>query len=62
VSYSALFCEAMAFPLVTPDDLVGWLRALEPHIQITLNGVPSTKKPKPAEDYRVSVINRQALV
>jgi hypothetical protein len=52
----------MAFPLVTPDDLVGWLRALEPHIQITLNGVPSTKKPKPAEDYRVSVINRQALV
>jgi three-Cys-motif partner protein len=62
VAYSDLLCEAMAFPLVTPNDLVGWLRALEPHIQITLNGVPSTKKPKPAEDYRVIVINRQALV
>jgi len=61
VDYADLFCEAMAFPLVTPDDLVGWLRALEPHIQITLDGAPSTKKPKPAEDYRVVVINPRAL-
>lgn len=24
LSYSDLFCEAMAYPLVTPDDLVSW--------------------------------------
>ena len=61
MAYADLFCEAMAFPLVSPNDLVGWLRALEPNIQITLAGVPSKKKPKPAEDYRVTVINPKAL-
>lgn len=61
VAYADLFCEAMAFPLVTPNDLVEWLRALEPHIEIRLAGVPSRKKPKPSEDYRVVVINPKAL-
>jgi three-Cys-motif partner protein len=60
VEYRKLFCEAMFFPLVTPDDLVGWIKALEPNIRVTLDGVPSTKKPKPSEDYRV-VINPKAL-
>ena len=32
VPYSKVFCEGMAFPLVTPDDLIAWLRALEPNI------------------------------
>src|SRR6266498_3674689 len=57
VEYKELFCEAMFFPLVTPNDLVGWLRALEPNIRIDLGGVPSRKKPQPSEDYRVVVIN-----
>lgn len=61
VEYRKLFCEAMFFPLVTPDDLVRWIKALEPNIKITLDGVPSTKKPKPSEDYRVVVINAKAL-
>jgi hypothetical protein len=61
VEYKKLFCEAMFFPLVTPNDLVKWLRALEPNIEITLDGVPSRKKPKPSEDYRVVVINSKAL-
>jgi len=61
VEYKKLFCEAMFFPLVTPNDLVKWLRALEPDIEITLEGVPSRKKPKPSEDYRVVVINSKAL-
>ncbi len=47
VEYKELFCEAMFFPLVTPNDLVGWLRALEPNIRIDLSGVPSRKKPSP---------------
>lgn len=61
VEYRELFCEAMFFPLVTPNDLVGWLAALGPIIRIDLSGVPSRKKPKPSEDYRVVVINPQAL-
>jgi three-Cys-motif partner protein len=36
VAYADLFCEAMSFPLVTPNDLVEWLRALEPNIRIDL--------------------------
>ncbi len=61
VEYKELFCEAMFFPLVTPNDLVGWLRALEPNIRIDLGGVPSRRKPKASEDYRVVVINPKAL-
>jgi three-Cys-motif partner protein len=60
VEYKQLFCEAMFFPLVTPNDLVEWLEALEPNIKITPS-VPSRKKPKPSEDYRVVVINPKAL-
>lgn len=62
VAYADLFCEAMAFPLVTPNDLVEWLRALEPNIEIRLAGAPSRKKPKPSEDYSVVVINPKALL
>jgi three-Cys-motif partner protein len=61
VAYADLFCEAMSFPLVTPNDLVEWLRALEPNIRIDLGNVPSRRKPKPSEDYRVVVINPKAL-
>jgi hypothetical protein len=61
VAYADLFCEAMAFPLVTPNDLVEWLKALEPNIKVNLAGVSSRKKPKPSEDYRVVVINSKAL-
>jgi len=61
VAYADLFCEAMAFPLVTPSDLVEWLRALQPNTEIRLAGVPSRNKPKPSEDYRVFVINSKAL-
>ena len=61
VPYAELFCEAMAFPLVTPNDLVGWLRELAPNIEIRIDGVISKKKPRPVEDYRVVVLNPQEL-
>lgn len=61
VEYDRLFCEAMFFPLVTPNDLLEWLEALKPNIEVNLGGVASRKKPKPSEDYRVVVLNAKAL-
>jgi three-Cys-motif partner protein len=55
VRYSELFCEAMAFPLVTPDDLESWLRALEPSIEIRLAGSSRRRKPSPSEKDSVLV-------
>ena len=39
VAYVDLYCEAMAFPLVTPNDLCRWLRELEPAITMHLTGI-----------------------
>jgi hypothetical protein len=64
VPYKELFCEAMAFPLVTPDDLVGWLLALKPHVRISFELSEKRKQPKkpsPMHDDRVFVVNAQAL-
>ena len=61
IAYVDLYCEAMAFPLVTPDDLVSWLRELEPNIKIQLAGSPKRKKPSPGEDDGVIVTNHNAL-
>jgi three-Cys-motif partner protein len=61
VLYKDLFCEAMAFPLVTPDDLISSLHALEPHIRIDLEGSPLRKKPSPLKEDRVVVLNAKAL-
>jgi three-Cys-motif partner protein len=61
ITYVDLYCEAMAFPLVTPDDLVSWLRELEPNIKIQLAGSQKRKKPSPGEDDRIIVTNPNAL-
>lgn len=61
VAYSDLFCEAMAFPLVTPSDLVSWLMELKPNIELRLAGSSSRKKPSPSENDRVVVLNARAL-
>lgn len=61
VLYEDLFCEAMAFPLVTPNDLVRWLEEMKPHIEIKLGRSPTQRKPSPSEDFRIVVINEQAL-
>lgn len=60
-SYANLFCEAMAFPLVTPDDLVNWLKNLEPHIELKLSGSSRRQKPSPLQDDRVVVIAPTSL-
>lgn len=59
VPYAVLFCEAMAFPLVTPDDLIDWLHGLEPKIRIHFAGSGRRRKPSPLEDDRIMVVNRQ---
>jgi hypothetical protein len=40
IPYADVFCEAMAYPLFTPRDLVSWLETLEPGIRL----VPQANK------------------
>jgi three-Cys-motif partner protein len=61
IDYADLYCEAMAFPLVTPDDLVIWLRELEPNIKIQLAGSKKRRKPSPGEDDHIIVTNTALL-
>ena len=61
VLYSELFCEAMAFPLVNPRDLQSWIAALIPNVKLHLTGSTRRKKPSPAEDDRVVVVNPSAF-
>jgi len=62
VLYSELFCEAMAFPLVTPDDLQSWIEALAPNVRLELAGSSRRRRPSPAQKDRVVVMNRTKLV
>lgn len=57
--YEDLFGEAMAFPVVSRDDLNDWLRDL-PHIKVELNG-SQRKKPLLFKGDRVGIINLQGL-
>src|SRR5262245_24921862 len=50
VSYSDLFCDAMAFPLVTPIDLRSWMTAFGDVIDVRLAGSGKRREPSPAED------------
>lgn len=59
VPYWKLFCEAMAFPLVTPDDLLAWLHEFDPYIE--LHPVEGHKKLSPARDDYVTIIDRHRL-
>ena len=64
VPYRELFGVAMAFPLVSPDDLVAWLKALEPHVKIKFELSEKRKRPKkpsPMHDDRVFIANLSAL-
>jgi three-Cys-motif partner protein len=61
ILYAKLFCDAMAFPLVTPDDLTAWLTSFEPHAKLKLAGSDLRKKPKCDENDRIFVRNPVAL-
>jgi three-Cys-motif partner protein len=57
-----LYCEAMAFPLVTPNDLRCWLNDLKPAIEVKLAGSAKRKKPNPAEDDCVVVVDAKMVM
>ncbi len=57
--YEDLFSEAMAFPLVTKDDLNDWLGEL-PQINVQTNG-PRRKKLLLFRGDRIAIINSQGL-
>lgn len=59
VPYWKLFCEAMAFPLVTPADLLTWLDEFHPYIE--LHPVEGHKKLSPARDDYITIIDRHRL-
>jgi three-Cys-motif partner protein len=61
IAYADLYCETMAFPLVTPNDLTNWLRSLEPNIEICLAGSGKRKIPSPGEDDWVLIKNRAPI-
>jgi|GEM_PF-833314 len=58
--YENLLCEAMAFPLVAPRDLVGWLRALEPDVEMRLTGT-GRRRPVPRQGDELLVLNPEGL-
>jgi three-Cys-motif partner protein len=59
-AYEELYAQAMAFPLVTANDLERLLRAFEPAVEIKLAGV-RRKKPSLFKNDRVIVINSNEL-
>ena len=60
IAYETLFCEAMAFPLVTPDDLHEWIKDSYPFVEIHLSKETRRKPTLGQADY-VVVKNRDKL-
>jgi hypothetical protein len=61
VVYKDLFCEAMTFPLVTPDDLVSWLQKLVPAVKFKFEN-PRSRKPSALKDDRILVEDPKAIM
>jgi len=61
IAFSELFCEAMAFPLVTPGDLQDWLDEFKPAIHVILSGSTKRKKPSATEDDRIILVDSHML-
>jgi three-Cys-motif partner protein len=59
VTYERLFCEAMAFPLVSPSDLLGWLDDWDPFIE--LHPTEGHIKLSPGRADYISIIDRHSL-
>jgi len=60
VLFTELFCDAMAFPLVTPTDLYGWIKGWEKYLSLRLED-PSKKKPSPDQNDWVEAKDRQSF-
>jgi three-Cys-motif partner protein len=60
VSFAELFCDAMAFPLVTPTDLHGWITRWQGAIELNLDG-EKRKKPSPDHEDRIILKDSERL-
>jgi hypothetical protein len=59
--YPALFCEAMAFPLITPDELLAFVQSLQPAAVLKLSP-DGRRKPRAGNNNdRVWLRDRDAL-
>lgn len=61
VKFELLFSHVMSFPLLTVSDLIGWLAALHPYLEIKFARSQKRRKPSPYEDDRVLVLDRDAV-
>lgn len=61
VPYERLFCDAMSFPLVAPDDLINWLEKWQPDVKFKLDGSARRRKPSPDENDFIIVTNPAAI-
>jgi three-Cys-motif partner protein len=61
IPYERLFCDAMSFALVSPDDLLSWLDKWHPDVKFKLSGSGKRKKPSPDEEDFVIVTNPAAF-
>ena len=61
IPYEQLFCEAMSFPLVAPDDLINWLEKWQPNVKFKLDGSTRRRKPSPDEKDFIIVTNPAAF-
>ena len=61
IPYVDLFCAAMAFPLVTPEDLDVWISSFEPHAKLILDGSSKRRKPSCDQNDRVQVLSKIGL-
>ena len=64
IPYSKLFGEAMSFPIVTATDLIEWLNALKPSIEIkyaTSTKRRNPRRPSPLENDQIVVIDHEAI-
>lgn len=61
VSYKDLLMEALAFPLVTPDDLKDWIKKLCPTVELVLDGSSRRRGPSTEKNDKVIVNDRKYL-
>jgi len=61
VRFVDIFCATMAYPLVTPDDLLGWLDSFRGYTKLHLAGGARRKIPRCDEDDQIEVTDPTGL-
>ena len=61
IAYRDVLMEALAFPLVTPDDLKEWIKKLHPTVELVLEGAGRRREPSTDKDDIVIVNDAKML-